>query len=244
MLNSARAGLGLAPVDHVLQLFDRADRLLIAMSAAFDFPAKYLPINVRYIGPLLDGSRWSKPWIPPWSSGSERTRVLIAFSTTDQNQAEALQRAVNAVSHAEMEGVATVGPALDGTTFDSPQNVTLLPSAPHDAVMREVSLVVTHGGHGTLSRALRHGLPLLVMPMGRDQDDNALRVECSGAGLVLSPESSEAEIALALRRLAKEPHFGIAARKLGETIAREIGSERLVGEIEEMVKARRRTGER
>jgi UDP:flavonoid glycosyltransferase YjiC (YdhE family) len=46
----------------------------------------------------------------------------------------------------------------------------LLPSAPHDAVMKEVSIVVTHGGHGTASRALWHGLPLLVIPMGRDQN--------------------------------------------------------------------------
>jgi UDP:flavonoid glycosyltransferase YjiC (YdhE family) len=31
--------------------------------------------------------------------------------------------------------------------------------------MKEVSLVVTHGGHGTVSRALHNGLPILVMPM-------------------------------------------------------------------------------
>src|SRR5258708_38249976 len=46
MLNDARASQGLAPVDHVLELFDRAERLLIAMSAAFDFAADYLPKNV------------------------------------------------------------------------------------------------------------------------------------------------------------------------------------------------------
>ena len=235
MLNDARATQGLAAVDHVLELFDRARRFLIAMSAAFDFSAD-LPENVRYIGPLLDNASWSRPWIAPWAAGPSRPRVLVSLSTTNQDQADALQRAVNAVAQAGMDGVATVGPALEGTTFDAPTSVTLLSSAPHDAVMSEVSLVVTHGGHGTVSRALWHGLPLLVMPMGRDQNDIALRVEAHGAGLVLPRDASEAELVSALGRLAKEPQFGVAARRLGEAIAADIKSERLVGEIEEMVK--------
>jgi UDP:flavonoid glycosyltransferase YjiC (YdhE family) len=183
MLNNARASQALAPVDCVLELFDRAERFLIAMSAGFDFTADYLPKNVRYVGPLLDSSSWSKPWTAPWRSRSDRLRVLVSFSTTDQNQADALQRAVNAVEQAGM--VATVGPAYDTATFRAPKTVALLPSAPHDTVMNKVSLVVRHGGHGTVSRALWHGLPLLVMPMGRDQYDMALRVEAHGAGLIL-----------------------------------------------------------
>jgi len=118
----------------------------------------------------------------------------------------------------------------------------LLPSAPHDAVMKEVSLVVTHGGHGTVSRALWHGLPLLVMPMGRDQDDIAVRVEARGAGLSLPPTASEMEIAGALNQLIKEPRFRVSARRLGDAIAGDIKSERLVGEMEEIVRAPRLTG--
>jgi UDP:flavonoid glycosyltransferase YjiC (YdhE family) len=168
--------------------------------------------------------------------------VLVSFSTTHQDRTDALQRAVNAVAQAGMDGVATVGPALDVATLGAPQNVTLLPSAPHDAVMKQVSLVVTHGGHGTVSRALWHGLPLLVMPMGRDQKDIALRVDAHGAGLILPPGASDTEIAAALRRLANEPPFGIAARRLAEAITREIKSERLVTEMEEIVRAYRPRG--
>ena len=127
----------------------------------------------------------------------------------------------------EMDAVATLGPALDGTVR-RPENVTLLPSAPHDAVMKEVSLVVTHGGHGTVSRALWHGLPLLDMPMEHDQDDIAVRVEARGAGLSVPPTASEMEIAGALNQLIKEPHFRINARRLGDAIAGDIKSERLL----------------
>ena len=138
-----------------------------------------------------------------------------------------------------MDGVATVGPALDAATLEAPRSVTLLPSAPHDAVMKEVSLVVTHGGHGTVSRALRNGRPVLAMPMGRDQNDIALRVEAHGAGLILPPEASEGEIATALIRLANEPQFGIAANRLRDAMVLEIKSERLVSEIEAIMGQRR-----
>ncbi len=137
-----------------------------------------------------------------------------------------------------MHSVATTGPALEVAKLHAPNNVTLLPSAPHDAVMKEVSLVVTHGGHGTVSRALWHGLPLLVMPMGRDQDDIALRVEFHGAGLTLPPTASETEIAAAINRLIGEPHFRVAARRLGDSIASEINAAHLVGEMQEIVEAR------
>lgn len=238
MLNEARASLHLTPYGNVLELFDRPARLLIAMSAAFDFPADFLPTNVRYIGPLLDSSDWSKPWVLPWSHESDRPRALVSFSTTNQNQADALQRTINAVGRIEMDAVATLGPALEGVNLHAPANVSLLPSAPHGAVMKEVSLVVTHGGHGTVSRALLHGVPLLVMPFGRDQGDIAARVEARGVGLSLPPTAAETEIAAAIERLVKEPQFRVAARRIGEIIAVEVCRASLVGELEEIVRTR------
>ena len=69
----------------------------------------------------------------------------------------------------------------------SAKDRVLLRSAPHDTVMQEVSLVISQGGHGTVNRALVNGVPLLILPMGRDQGDNAARVASKGAGLRLPP---------------------------------------------------------
>jgi MGT family glycosyltransferase len=243
MLNEARASLQLEPYDHVLELFDRPARFLIAMSAAFDFPADSLPGNVRYIGPLLDSSDWAEPWTFRWSHGFnrqfDRPRALVSFSTTNQDQADVVQRTVNAIGRMEMEAVATLGPALRDIDLHAPPNVVLLPSAPHDAVLKQVSLVVTHGGHGTVSRALLNGVPLLVMPMGRDQGDIAARVEACGAGLALASTATETEIAAAISRLSQEPQFRAAARRLADVMSAEVGKASLVGEMEDMVRARR-----
>ena len=77
--------------------------------------------------------------------------------------------------------------ALNIADLRAPKNVHLMRGAPHDAVMKDVSLVVTQGGHGTVCRALINGLPQLILPNGRDQGDNAARVEVKGAGLRLPP---------------------------------------------------------
>lgn len=238
-MNEARATLKLTPLKHVLDIFDKADRVLLAISRAFDFPADSLPDNVYYVGPLLDEPGWSEPWRECWPHGPELPRALVSFSTGEQGQTTVLQRIVNAIGTITMDAIVTTGPALDVNRITAPENVRVLRSAPHDAVMQQASLVVTHGGHGTVSRALIRGLPLLVIPNGRDQQDNALRVEARGAGLVLPVTASQTEIAGALRRLISEPQFRIAAGRLGEAIASECDSSTLVEELEAVVALRR-----
>jgi MGT family glycosyltransferase len=234
MLNRARETLDLTAFDTILELFDRPERLLLAISAAFDFSTDRLPKNVRYIGPLLDGSDWAESWIAPWPHGAGRVRALVSFSTTHQSQRDALQRTVDAMAAVDMDGIATVGPTLQPADLQARRNVIIVSSAPHDAVMKEVSFVVTHGGHGTVSRALWRGLPLLIMPMGRDQNDIASRVENHSAGLVLPPTASETQIAAAMMRLVSEPHFRLAAHRLGVSIANEVEARRLIEEMEEL----------
>ena len=104
----------------------------------------------------------------------------------------------------------------------------------HSGVMRAASAVVTHGGHGTVMRALAHGLPLLCLPMGRDQDDVAARVVARGAGLRLSAGASAAEIRVALGRLLVEPSYQAAARALGRAISAEVACSCLVDELERL----------
>jgi UDP:flavonoid glycosyltransferase YjiC (YdhE family) len=123
---------------------------------------------------------------------------------------------------------------VDVGTLSAPSNVHLVRSAPHNAVMPEVSLVIAQGGHGTVNRALINGLPLLILPMGRDQVDNAARVVAKGAGLQLPATASEAEIAAAATRLISEPHFRLAARQLGAAIKADVDADGLVREMEEV----------
>jgi len=240
ILNRARADLGLTMLADIMDLFDHADRLLLATSQAFDFQADWLPDNFRYVGPLLDVPNWSKSWDAPWSAQSDRPRALVACSTGAQGQRDLFQRVINAVGTVEVEALATTGPNLDIAELRAPKNMHVLRGAPHDRVMKDVSVVVSQGGHGTVTRSLVNGLPQLILPMARDQAANAARVEAKGVGLRLPPTASEAEIAAAVKRLIAEPQFKAAARRVGDAIKADIDGSCLVDEMEAIAVAGRR----
>ena len=248
ILNRARADLGLPMLVDVMHLFDRADRLLLATSQAFDFQADSLPDNFRYVGPLLDVPNWSKSqqaksWQAPWSAQSDRPRALLACSTGAQGQRDLFQRVLDAIGTIDVEALATTGPNLDVADLRAPKNVHVLRGAPHDLVMKDVSLVVSQGGHGTVTRSLLNALPQLVLPMARDQSANAVRVEAKGAGLRLPPMASEVEMAAAMNRLLTEPQFKEAARRVGDAIKADIDRSSLVDEMETIAGAGRRAGQ-
>lgn len=232
ILNRARVDCGLPVLPDVMDLFDRADRVLLATSRAFDFEATSLPDNFRYIGPLLDVPNWSKSWQAPWPGQPDRSRALIACSTGAQDQRDLFQRVIDAVGKVDIDAVFTTGPSLDVADFRAPQNVHLVRGAPHDSIMRDVSIVISQGGHGTVTRSLINALPQLILPMARDQLANAARVEAKGVGLRLGPTASEPDIAAAINRLITEPQFKVAARKLGEAIKADIDTSGLVNEME------------
>ena len=116
--------------------------------------------------------------------------------------------------------------------------MTVVRSAPHAQVLEQAAAVVTHAGHGTVIKALAHGVPVVALPIGRDQPDVAARLVASGAGLRLRPGSPPRRIAAAVERVLGEPAFGTAAARLGGAIAGEVAQDRAVAELEALVDAR------
>jgi MGT family glycosyltransferase len=232
-VNAARAALGLNPLDGLFDQFARLDAYLVATASAFDFPARELPPNLHYVGPLLDEPSWAQPASDLWR-GQGRPRILVAFSTTFQDQVGAIRRVAQAVATLPVDAVITTGPSIDPVQLSPSPNIAVVAGAPHDALMREASVVVTHAGHGTVMRALSAELPLLCMPMGRDQNDNAARVCERGAGLRLQPAATLGEIRSALARLLNEPQFRQEAALLGRAIREETAPDRTADMVERL----------
>ena len=226
-LNATRQAHGLAPLDHTLDQV-RRHRTLVLVDPAFDFPGS-LPPNVSYAGAQLDDPSWTDPWVPPSGDGP---LVLVAMSSTFQGQEEDMRRIACALGQLPVRVVMTAGPALDLDGFEEPPNVQVVASAPHSEVLRHAAAVVTHGGHGTVVKALAAGVPLVVMPMGRDQGDNAARVVAQGAGIRLKRSASETAIAAAVDRVLGDPAFEKAAARIGETIRAGAGPDVAVETIE------------
>jgi UDP:flavonoid glycosyltransferase YjiC (YdhE family) len=227
-VNAARAGLGLGPVDSMWDQLDNAEKVLVLSSPSFDFPAR-LPENTRYVGPRLDDPEWVEPWEPP---PGDDPLVLVSLSSGSQDQLGLLRSIVAALATMPVRGVVTTGNALDPSDVPSPAHVQVVRSAPHNRVLERASAVVTHGGHGTVVKTLAAGVPQLVIPMGRDQLDNATRVTARGAGVQLKPRATPAKIAAALGRVLDDPSYREAAGRLGAQLRMDAASGDAVRELE------------
>ena len=230
-LNALRGRHGLAPLPHFLDQARGARRHLVLTSTAFDFPAT-LPANVRYVGPVLDDPLWAEtPWTPP--RGNDPL-VLVSMSSTFQDQVGCLRRVAEALGTLPVRGLVTTGPAIDAASVNSPPNVTVVPSAPHRQVLRHAAVLVTHGGHGTAMKALAAGVPMILMPHGRDQPDTAARVTARGAGITLRRTATPQVIADAVRRLLQDTSYRQGAQRLGEAVRRDAASDALIYELEDL----------
>jgi UDP:flavonoid glycosyltransferase YjiC (YdhE family) len=147
--------------------------------------------------------------------------VLVSFSTTFQDQDRIVARCIRALAHLRVRGLVTVGPAIDMRTLPRAPNVTVVESVSHDEVMPYCAAVICHAGHGTVVRPLMHGVPIVCLPTGRDQPENAARVAWRGAGIRLSPKAGVRRIRAATARVLSEPSFRRAAQNLGEAIRAE-----------------------
>lgn len=230
-VNALRAEHGLEPVATTWSQLQRARRQLVLTSAAFDFPAA-LPENARYVGPILDDPAWAvdAPWTPPAGDGP---LVLVAMSSTFQNHVACLQRIVDALDSLPVRGLVTTGPAVPAEAIRVPANVTVAASAPHREVMRHASLVVTHGGHGTVIKTLAAGLPLVILHHGRDQADNAVRVTARGAGVAVPRRAPARRIARAVTEVLGTASYREAAGQLGRAVARDADRSALLDELEQ-----------
>lgn len=82
-------------------------------------------------------------------------------------------------------------------------------------------VVVTPAGHGSVLKALAASVPLVCMPLGRDQKDNTVRVLRIGAGVRVSKGERPAGIAASVRWVRDQPAYRRAAQELAATLAHE-----------------------
>ncbi|MFO0552932.1 MAG: glycosyltransferase [Polyangiaceae bacterium] len=231
-LNAARVEHGLPPVANIVEHLSEPKRTLVLTSQAFDFVPDPLPAGVRYVGPQLDDPTWAAPWTSPWPEDHKDPLVLVSLGSTFQNQGALVRRIIEALGSLRVRGLVTLGGQFAGDHFTPPSNVVVVPSAPHAAVLPRARAVVCHGGHGTVMKALSHGLPIACVPLGRDQLDNGRRAEACGAGLTLKKGASTEELRAAISELVSDGPHRAAALRMKEVIARDLASGAAVRELE------------
>jgi MGT family glycosyltransferase len=216
-MNAALTGCGQPPIRELFEVLDRCSRVLVMTSPSFDFPLAGLPDNVRYVGPQLDDPVWANE--QTWRRPGSEPLVLVATSSVFQHQTGLLQRTARGLGTLPVRGLITTGQAVDPQEIQAPPNVEVVQAAPHRQVLTEAAVVVTHAGHGTVLKALAAGVPLVCVPMGRDQKDNTIRVMRLGAGVRISKKATNHQMAAAVSEILENPDYASAARRFAATLA-------------------------
>ena len=238
LVNETRRRFGLAELDPSRGLWEqqwgRARLVLVAAPAALDHPMAHRSANVRYVGPIFDDDA-AGAWDLPWGPEDPTPLVLVSFSTTYQHQEQPLARVLDALAGLPVCGLLTAGTEIDPDELRVPSNVVVRRWMPHALVLPRAAAVVTHAGLWTVMAALAQGVPLLCMPMGRDQHANAERVEAIGAGRALAADASAAEVRAALEDVLGSPVFRQGAGRMAGLIAQEPGIEGAVAQLETLL---------
>jgi UDP:flavonoid glycosyltransferase YjiC (YdhE family) len=119
-------------------------------------------------------------------------RVYVTLGTIfNLESGDLLERLIEAAGLLDAEVTLTIGPYLDlGDLPPVPDHVRLAPFIPQHEVLPGCGVVVCHAGSGTVVAALALGVPIVALPLGADQPDNADRIAALGAGVVLDPATA------------------------------------------------------
>jgi rhamnosyltransferase subunit B len=128
---------------------------------------------------------------------------------------------------------------LLGTTTIPEQDsddVLALPYVAYSQIFPHAAVNVHQGGSGTTGEALRAGRPMLIVPYGWDQPDNAARIERLGVGLHIPRSKYSVEsAAAALQSLLQHPPFSTRSTELGSRLSDENGLRVACDSIESVV---------
>ncbi|MEH3153951.1 MAG: glycosyltransferase [Gordonia paraffinivorans] len=184
-LNDLRTGHGLPPVAHTEDIVRSAPLVLSLCGPPLQHPSASWPSTVVTVGPSL----WGPPADPdPRITAAPGPIAVVTCSTEAQQDAVLAHTALDALADSDLHTVVTTG-AHDPAAFTAHPRATVARLLPHDQLLGRAEVVITHGGLGITQKALARGVPLVVVPFGRDQRDVAVRVEASGVGVRLVPRS-------------------------------------------------------
>ena len=180
---------------------------------------------------------------PDWlgSLGTERPFVYATYGT-EIGQRAPWEAIVGGLASVDVDAVVTVGRGVDLDPLRamiaelSPGRIRIEHYIPQAILMERATVVISHGGAGTMLAAGVAGVPQIAIPVGADQFDNTDAFV--GAGVALAIEDAEiypAAIADRLRVLLEDGTFGDRSSALSRAFREMPSPESIANRLVELV---------
>jgi UDP:flavonoid glycosyltransferase YjiC (YdhE family) len=228
-LNRQRARLGL-PLTERFHGGISPELALVGTFPQLEYPRRW-PSGVEVTGPLSFEVPHAEIELPP----GDDPLVLVAPSTAHDSRNHLVRTALRALAEEPVRVVATTNRVVPQSPIDVPSNAVLVDWLSYSQVMPAASLVVSHGGHGTVARALAAGTPLLISPFIGDMSETAMRVSWAKAGLSLPWRLCRpSPLRWAARRILDDPSFTAQASELAQWARQHDGAKRGAELVEQL----------
>ena len=232
-LNRQRARLDLPPIDRFHGGIS-SDLALVGTFPQLEYPRRW-PEQVKIAGPLTFEVPHPEIELPP----GEEPLVLVAPSTAHDSENRLVRTALQALADEPVRVVATTNRVKPRRPIEVPPNAILVDWLSYSQLMPAASLVVSHGGHGTVARALCAGTPVLICPIVGDMSETAMRVAWAGCGLSLPWRLCRpAPLRWAARKMLADDSFARRAGQLAAWAAENDGAERGAELVEQLARSR------
>jgi UDP:flavonoid glycosyltransferase YjiC (YdhE family) len=200
-LNRTRAQLGLAPVERFHGGISE-ELCLVATYPQLEYPREW-PRGVHVTGPMVFELPHPDVEIPE----GDGPLVVVAPSTAQDPDGRLVRVALEGLADEPVRVLATTNRRGEPLP-PAPANAVVVEWLSYSQAMAIADLVICHGGHGTVCRALGAGVPVLCCPAVGDMSENAARVAWAGAGLMLPWRLTTPRAVRAVtQRLVSERHF-------------------------------------
>ena len=175
----------------------RAPLTLYFTAQPFEYP-RPLPPGVRMFG----AGEWDTAADPDATAelpDDDRPLALVACSSEFQDDGAIAAAALAGLGDRWRLVVTTAG--VDPATLGDRGDAIVARFLPHGPLLRQADVVVCHGGMGITQKALAHGVPVCIVPWGRDQLEVAAHlVEAEAGARVSRRRLSPTRLAAAVER--------------------------------------------
>jgi UDP:flavonoid glycosyltransferase YjiC (YdhE family) len=208
-LNQQRQRLGLPPVERFHGGIS-PDLALVATYPQLEYPRRWAA-GVEITGPMSFEVPHPEIEVPPGGL----PLVLVAPSTAHDSDNHLVRTALAAFAAEPVRVVATTNRVVPQHPIEVPANAVLVDWLSYSQLMPAASLVISHGGHGTVARALGAGAPVLISPITGDMSETAMRVDWAGCGASLPWRLCKpGPLRWAAQRVLDEPRFAARAGEI------------------------------
>src|SRR5204862_3924872 len=143
--------------------------------------------------------------------GRGRRNRHVTQGTAAIGPHQLLLPAIRALSNRSDLVVATTGTSSDRlAVHPMPRSLRVAHFLPHEKLLPHVDVMVTNGGHGGVTAALAHGVPVVTCGRSEDKGEVSARVAWSGAGREIRWNAEQPfawQIRCAVQKVLRNPSY-------------------------------------